>query len=156
MQTSSLITFWSVQFKTKYLFFYTCVKKHRFSYKDLINDLFSVAVVIDKTWFDSVKNHGGCTWISWFFLISKVMGEDTLKSTCYFCIINDKLQKKKIIYMWFLMSSFLHSLCRSMKVNFTWSFVTLDQRRMSRRMTSPPIWSADSTELQKSVSNCLT
>lgn len=95
MQTSSLITFWSVQFKTKYLFFYTCVKKHRFSYKDLINDLFSVAVVIDKTWFDSVKNHGGCTWISWFFLIGKVMGEDTLKSTCYFCIINDKLQKKK-------------------------------------------------------------
>lgn len=40
------------------------MKKHRFSYKDLINDLFSVAVVIDKTWFDSVKNHGGCTWIS--------------------------------------------------------------------------------------------
>lgn len=99
MQTSSLITFWSVQFKTKYLFFYTCVKKHRFSYKDLINDLFSVAVVIDKTWFDSVKNHGGCTWISWFFLISKVMGEDTLKSTCYFCIINDKLQKKNHIYV---------------------------------------------------------
>lgn len=99
MQTSSLITFWSVQFKTKYLFFYTCVKKHRFSYKDLINDLFSVAVVIDKTWFDSVKNHGGCAWISWFFLISKVMGEDTLKSTCYFCIINDKLQKKNHIYV---------------------------------------------------------
>lgn len=27
------------------------------------------------------------------------MGEDTLKSTCYFCIINDKLQKKNHIYV---------------------------------------------------------
>lgn len=50
-------------------------------------------------------------------------------------------------------SSFLCSLCRSMKVNFTWSFVTLDQHHMSQRMTSPPIWSADSTELQKLVSS---
>lgn len=114
MQTSSLITFWSVQFKTKYLFFYTCVKKHRFSYIVLINDLFSVAVVIDKTWFDSVKNHGGCTWISWVFLISKVMGEDTLKSTCYFCIINDKLQKKKS-YIYVILDVFI--LTFSLQVN---------------------------------------